>query len=124
MANPLRVVVFEDDFLLAETLSDVLTRLGCDVVHCCGSLREAMLVVEMADFDLAIVDLDLQGLDASPILDRLVACNVPALLATASNEEYVSERFAQVPRLKKPYDQGQLKEAIERVQASGLPRVE
>lgn len=114
-----RVVVFEDDFLLAETLSEVLIRLGLDLVHCCGSLQEAIQVVETADFDLAIVDLDLRGLDASPLLDRLVAGNRRALLATADDEEYVPPRFAQLPRLTKPYDQQQLKKTIEKMQASG-----
>ncbi|TAL87204.1 MAG: response regulator [Rhodanobacter sp.] len=118
MAIPSRVVVFEDDFLLAETLSDALTALGCAVVHCCHSLREAMLVVEKADFDLAVVDLDLRGLDASPILDRLVAGNIPALLSTGANEKDVPERFTQLPRLTKPYDQKQLKKAIEQTQIS------
>ncbi len=119
MANPLRVVVFEDDFLLAEALADALTRLGCDLIHCCGSFREAMRVIDKADFDLAIVDLDLQGFDASPILDRLADCNISVLLATASNEEFVPERFAQTPRLTKPYDHQQLKKAIEQLQMSG-----
>ena len=122
MATATRVVIFEDDFLLAEALSDALTRLGCNVVHCCSSVREAVLAVEAARFDLAIVDLDLCGLDASPILDRLVDRNIPALLATASDEEYVPERFAQMPRLAKPYDRKQLKQAIDRMQkARSLP---
>ncbi|MEO6798610.1 MAG: response regulator [Rhodanobacter sp.] len=123
MVNPWRVIVIEDDFLLAETLRDALTKLGCNVVHCCGSLREAMLVAEKADFDLAVVDLDLRGLDASPVLDQLVASNIPALLATASNREFVPERLAHLPRLTKPYNQRQLKEAIEQLQTSGLFRV-
>lgn len=119
MAISWRIVVFEDDFLLAETLSEALVRLGFELVHCCSSLQEAMQVVEEADFDLAIVDMDLRGLDASPILDQLVAGNRRALLATAADEEYVPPRFAQLPRLTKPYDQQQLKKTIEKMQASG-----
>lgn len=120
VANRWRVVIFEDDFLLSETLSDALTALDCHVVHRCASLREAMQVVGSQDFDLATVDLDLQGLDASPVLDRLTDRNIPALLATASNQEFVPERFAKMPRLTKPYTQKQLKQAIEQMQTSGL----
>lgn len=123
MANPLRVVVFEDDFLLAEALSDALAKLGCNLVHSCGSLREAMLVVEKGDFDLAIVDLDLRAFDASPVLDRLIDCSIPALLATGSDEDDVPDRFAQMLRLTKPYDQKQLKKAIEELQTSGPLRI-
>lgn len=123
MATATRVVIFEDDYLLAEALSDSLTRLGCQVVHCCGILSEALLVVDAADFDMAVVDLDLHGLDASPILDRLVDRNIPALLATGSSEGHIRERFVQIPRLTKPYDQKQLKKAIRQMQTSASQRV-
>lgn len=122
MATVTRVVIFEDDYLLAEALTDALTRLGCHVVHCCGSLSEALLVVNAASFDLAVVDLDLHGLDASPILDRLVDSNIPALLATGSSVDHIPERFTQMPRLTKPYDQRQLSHAMQQILTVGLQR--
>lgn len=123
MSNALRVIIFEDDFLLAEALSDALTKIGCNVIECCGGFAQAKLIVATADCDLAIVDLDLRGIDASPILDRLVERHIPAVVATAADNEDVPERLAHLPRLTKPYNTNQLKIVIDQMQSSGLLRL-
>lgn len=113
MAKRCRVAIFEDDFLLAEALSDALVHLSYEPVHCCGELHEALLIAATADFDLAIVDLDLRGVDAVPLLERLLGANIPTLVATSADNRNVPGRFAQLPRLSKPYNLTQLEKTIE-----------
>lgn len=115
MMKPYRVAVFEDDFLLAESLSDVLTALGCELACCCASVPDALLAVETVDFDLAIVDLDLRGQYADPVLDRLAKKNVYALLATAADERDLPDWLQSLPRISKPYNAKVLKRAIQRI---------
>lgn len=110
MFNGLRVVVFEDDFLLADALVDTLGNLGCCVVTSCRAFKEALDAAATIDFDVAIVDLDLGGLDASPILEKLEERQRPYLLATAT--ENVPKRFLSAPRLTKPYDARQLEKML------------
>lgn len=117
MFNGLRVVVFEDDFLLAEALLDTLSELGCRVVTCCGAFNEAMHVAATVDFDVAIVDLDLHGLDACPILEKLEDRQLPYLLATATED--VPTRFSSAPRLTKPYDASQLEKMLGQMRKCG-----
>jgi DNA-binding response OmpR family regulator len=108
----MRVMVFEDDFLLAGTLTDVLTRLGCEVGTCVGSFEEAMEAATTGTCDLVVVDLELRGVMAYPILERLEARGIPFILATSTARHDIPRCYDDVPSVSKPYDIGELRVAI------------
>ncbi|MEP6897453.1 MAG: response regulator [Rhodanobacter sp.] len=117
----IRVMVFEDDFLLAGTLADVLVRLGCQVGSCVGSYDEAMKAADTEQCDLAVVDLELRGMMAYPILDRLEARGIAYIMSTSTVRSDIPDRYRAAPLLSKPYTIDQLRAAIERMLATDDP---
>jgi DNA-binding response OmpR family regulator len=108
-----RAVVFEDHYLLAESLTDLLKGLGFDVFSAAPSVEQAVRLAQTADCDVAIVDLDLRGELAYPALDELERRGVPYILATAAARRDIPARY-KGPLLQKPYSARALKEALER----------
>jgi DNA-binding NarL/FixJ family response regulator len=110
-ASP-RAIVFEDHSGLASALTDLLAeRLGYDVAACANSIEEAIRVAHVEPCDVAVVDLDLQGVMAYPALDELKRRGIPYVLATGSMAVDIPRRY-QAPLVRKPYSAHQLESAI------------
>ncbi|WP_448098125.1 response regulator [Luteibacter yeojuensis] len=117
-ASP-RVIVFEDHSGLAAALTDLLEeRLGYDVAACAGCIEEAIRVAHVERCDVAVVDLDLQGVMAYPALDELQRRGIPYVLATGALPVDIPGRY-RAPLVQKPYSAHQLERAIR--EASGRP---
>jgi DNA-binding NarL/FixJ family response regulator len=117
-ASP-RVIVFEDHSGLASALTDLLEeRLGYDVAACAGCIEEAIRVAHVEHCDVAVVDLDLQGVMAYPALDELQRRGIPYVLATGAMPVDIPGRY-RAPLVHKPYSAHQLERAIR--EASGQP---
>jgi DNA-binding response OmpR family regulator len=117
----LKVMIFEDDSLLASTLADVLARHGCEVGVITGSYDRAMEAACTQRCDVAVVDLHLGSVMAYPILDELQARGIPFVITTCLPRAEIPERYAAVPSVAKPYDIGELLHAIEQARVPGTP---
>jgi len=107
-----RAIIFEDHSGLAAALTDLLVgRLGYDVVACAGCIEEAIRVAHVERCDVAVVDLDLQGVMAYPALDELIRRGVPYVLATGAMPLDIPVRYL-APLVCKPYSAQQLEHAI------------
>jgi DNA-binding response OmpR family regulator len=106
------VLIVEDNYLLASTLVDVLAELGYTPVDCEGSFRGAMAAAETAMYELAVVDLNLNGESAFPILDKLIPRGIPYILATHAKRADIPAIYSSAPFICKPYDVAQLRSAI------------
>jgi DNA-binding response OmpR family regulator len=80
-----RVLVVEDDSLLALDLEATLVEAGAVVVGLCRTLNEAMLRVDASDFAVAILDFSLGTETVSPVARRLVNRGVPFVLHTGKS---------------------------------------
>jgi ActR/RegA family two-component response regulator len=107
-----RILIVEDEYYLAQDLADALTHRGVDVLGPVGTVEEASEAVRRADFDFAVVDMNLRGDMAFPIADQLREAGIPFLIATGYNSASLPDRFADVPRVEKPSDSSVLIEAI------------
>ena len=117
-ASP-RAIVFEDHSGLASALTDLLAeRLGYDVAACAGCIEEAIRVAHVERCDVAVVDLDLQGIMAYPALDELKRRGIPYVLATGSMAVDIPQRY-RAPLVRKPYSAHQLESAI---REASMPR--
>ena len=98
-----RVLVVEDDRLLAMDLEDTLVGAGAIVVGVCQTLDEAMARANVDDFAVAVLDFSL-GLDtASPLARRLVRRGVPFVLHTGkSRREPALAEWRDWPIVEKP----------------------
>ena len=80
-----RVLVVEDDALLAMDLEATLVEAGAVVVGLCQTLDEAMLQADAADFAVAVLDFGLGSETVSPVARRLVNRGVPFVLYTGKS---------------------------------------
>src|SRR3546814_5466995 len=104
MSRSRSILVVEDEPLIAMMLEDFLESLGHHVVGTAESVADALGRIDKGGFDVAIVDVRLKGGEhVWPVADRLVADNIPFVLATGGHIEPPPSRHAGVPILAKPY---------------------
>ena len=109
-----RVLVVEDEALVALMVEDMLSDLGCVVVDVAGTLERGLSIVSDPDvaLDAAVLDVNLGGEKVYPVADALAAKGVPFVFATGYGVAGISPRFSHVPALAKPYDSHVLEAAL------------
>ena len=101
--NGIRVLVVEDDTLLAMDLEDTLVDAGALVVGVCQTLDEAMARAKVDDFAVAVLDFTLGSDTASPVAQQLVRRGVPFVFYTGkSRREPSLAEWRTRPILEKP----------------------
>ncbi|MES2542936.1 MAG: response regulator [Pseudomonadota bacterium] len=95
-----RVLVVEDNYILAMELADELEAANAVVVGPCSNLSDASL--QVAHSDLAVLDVNLSGQNTFHLADRLQALDVPYVFFTGYDKEVLPERFAGVDCITKP----------------------
>jgi len=111
-----RLLIVEDEYLLADELSRELTRAGAEIVSMVGTCEEALAVLDAeSHIDGAILDINLAGEYAYPVADRLMEMQIPFLFATGFDATSIPDRFADITRCEKPIDVAKVIQAIGRV---------
>jgi len=97
------ILIVEDEPLIAMMLEDFLDSLGHKVADTCDTVADALARVGQGGFDIAIIDVNLNGERVWPVADRLAAQGVPYILATGGHIEPPPPEHAGVPVLSKPF---------------------
>ena len=97
-----RVLIVEDEPLIALTLEDLLIDAGFKVVGVAGKLEKALAMIGSAVFDVAIVDANLAGVSASPVASALTARGIPFVVLSGYSIEQLPDEFLGAHFLKKP----------------------
>ncbi|MCW6534054.1 response regulator [Sphingomonas lycopersici] len=109
-----RILIVEDEFLLADDLAHVLDDAGATVLGPVPSVRDALeLIAGEKAIDFAVLDVNLHGDMVFPVADALVARSVPFVFAIGYDEWSLPERFFTVPRLEKPFRPERLSSKLE-----------
>jgi CheY-like chemotaxis protein len=108
-----RILVVEDELMIRMLLEDMLGELGYTVAAEAARIEEALEAAKTADFDLAILDVNLNGQPVSPVADALVARGTPFVFATGYGERGLPESYRDRPTLKKPFQLEGLKQMLE-----------
>ena len=108
-----RVLVVEDELMIRMLLQDMLTDLGYTLAGEAGRIDEAMALAKDGEFDVAILDVNLNGQPISPVVEILVARGLPFVFATGYGQRGVPEPYRQRPTLQKPFQADALAKAIE-----------
>ena len=108
-----RVLVVEDEPLIAFDLEDMLTQMGCVVIGPAPTVYRALELLARKEPDFAILDVNLRRERATPVAEALRARRVPFALATALNRSQVPEApWREAPLLGKPIDRGLLRNTL------------
>jgi CheY-like chemotaxis protein len=104
--HKLRVLVVEDEYLIALDLASALLELGAEVIGPVPSVEQALSVIrEHADeLDAAVLDINLGSETAYPIAEVLREQRVPFVFATGYDGWSVPDAYGDVPRCYKPVD--------------------
>ncbi|MEO7072652.1 MAG: response regulator [Rhodanobacter sp.] len=96
-----RVLVVEDDSLVAMVMEDVLLRMGLDVLinH---NLADALDELELADFDIALIDMGLRGESAHPLVQKLTSTGTPFAVVSGADQSHLKAEFPGVLVAMKP----------------------
>ncbi|HEX9932972.1 MAG TPA: response regulator [Allosphingosinicella sp.] len=97
-----RVLLVEDEPIIAMTAEDMLDALGCDVVASASTLEEALAASERGGFDVAMLDINLNGVTSLPVADRLKEAGTPFIFTTGYGAG-VCGGHTDVPLVAKPY---------------------
>ena len=99
----LRVLVVEDEALVAMALEDLLADAGCAVVGPVGAVPQAVALVEGgAEIDCALLDVNLRGVHVYPVAEVLERRGVPFAFTSSYGKDGIDPRFAGRPVLPKP----------------------
>jgi CheY-like chemotaxis protein len=100
-------------------IADMVGELGYIIAAEAAQIEEAVEAARNADFDIAILDVNLNGRPIAPVADALVARGTPFIFVTGYSDPRVAEVHGGRPTLKKPFQLGSLKRTLEKALGNG-----
>ncbi len=94
-------------------LDGMLSDLGHSMAAEAGRIDEALEIARDADFDVAILDVNLNGQPITPVVEVLIARGLPFVFATGYGQRGVPEAYRTNPTLQKPFQSEALADALE-----------
>jgi DNA-binding NtrC family response regulator len=107
-----RILLVEDQFIIALELERVLTRAGCVVIGPVARLKKAIELARLEELDFAILDVNLFGEKVFPVADILQTRAIPFLLTTGYGEAAVPAGRQGWRVVSKPYDSDKVRDLI------------
>lgn len=108
-----RVLLVEDESLIAMLIEDLLDELGCVLEQRAASLAEAMEAARTTEAEAAILDVNLAGDRVFPAAELLAGRGVPILFSTGYGSAGLEPPWRSHPVLRKPYTRDALGAALE-----------
>jgi PAS domain S-box-containing protein len=108
-----RILIVEDEPLVAMELESSLAAAGCEVIGPAGTLEQAKSLVAQREFDAALVDVNLAGHTVDEIAAALTQKNRPFAFVTGYGREALPRGFQDAVLLGKPFGHAQVLAAVE-----------
>ena len=118
----LRVLVVEDEIMIRMLLEDMLGELGYTITAAAGRIDEALSFAREADFDFAILDINLNGETVYPVADALAARGLPFVFSTGYGERGLADGYRGHLTLQKPFQLDGLQKTLSALVARMPPR--
>ncbi len=119
MLDSKRILVVEDEPIIAMALEEMLETLGCSIAGSAHSLETAFAMAETVTADAAILDLNLNGSTSFEVAAELSRRGIPYLFATGYGEAVLDARPANVSVVHKPYGLDEIDDALTALFAAG-----
>lgn len=118
----LRVLVVEDQYLIARQLAAMLAEVGCEAVGPVPDIAAARRELETRAVDAAMLDVALRGGTVYELADELAARAIPFVFVSGYDHGDLPERFAGHPHLEKPVQRARLVRALEHLVPDSGPQ--
>ncbi|RYE59110.1 MAG: response regulator [Hyphomicrobiales bacterium] len=112
MNRSLKVLIVEDEMTIAMLLEDMLLELGHEPVAVASRLTQAVERAEQGGFDVAVLDVNLDGQPSFSVAQILRDKDIPFLFSTGYGAAGIDSQFSDAVILNKPYMVGELGRAI------------
>jgi DNA-binding response OmpR family regulator len=116
-AGLMRVLIVEDEPIIALNIRDTLLDLGYRPVGPAGSIADATQLAQTAVIDAAILDISLPDGESFALADKLLNAGVAILFATGRDYDPRSHAMPGVAMISKPFDIASLAAALEKIKA-------
>ena len=107
-----KVLVVEDEMIIAMLIEDMLDEFGCKLVGPATNVPRALELIAKESIDVAVLDLNLDGKDTYAIADALQRKNVPFIFATGYGSAGLRQEYGNRPVLQKPFQARDLSTAL------------
>lgn len=107
------VFLVEDEVMIRMMVSEMLEELGYRIAAEAGDIDEAVRLVQCTEFDIAILDVNVNGKVISPVAEAVQLRNRPFVFATGYGVQGLPEKFRDRPTLQKPFQVETLARVIE-----------
>lgn len=107
------VLLVEDEVMIRMMIADMLEELGYTIAGEAGDIDEAVRLVQATDFDIAILDVNVNGKVISPVAEAVQLRGRPFIFATGYGAEGVPIKFRDRPTIQKPFQMETLARTID-----------
>jgi DNA-binding response OmpR family regulator len=118
-----RVLVVEDEYLVAILIEEILESAGCVVVGPVPRVPEALDTIDHVDCDAAVLDVNLAGERINPVADALSERDVPFMFVTGYGANGLPSGHAERPHICKPFRMAELLGALSSVVNPSIQRI-
>ena len=106
------VFLVEDEVMIRMMVADMLEELGYSVAAEAGEINEAVRLAGTTEFDIAILDVNVNGKVISPVAEVLAGRGRPFIFATGYGAQGLPEEFRNRPTLQKPFQMETLAQVL------------
>jgi CheY-like chemotaxis protein len=107
-----RSLVVEDEMLVLLMIEDMLADLGCESVTTAATINQALALIDTQTFDVAMLDMNLNGNQTYAVADALAAQGVPFVFSTGYSGHDIRDGYRDRPVLKKPFGDDELGDVL------------
>jgi CheY-like chemotaxis protein len=111
-----RVLIAEDEYLLASKMVEELAKLGVETIGPASTVKRALDLVEhCGPLDAAMLDIKLRNEMIFPVADALRARGVPFVFTTGYNQKIIPDGYKDVVRYEKPFDVAEVARVVAQI---------
>lgn len=98
-----RILLVEDEYLIAAMVCDMLVDLGCEYIGPIANMEQGIAAAKSVACEAAIINLVIEGRHAYEIVEALAARNIPFCFASGLPQKEIIEKWRDRPFIMKPY---------------------
>jgi CheY-like chemotaxis protein len=117
-----RALVVEDEMLVLIMIEDMLSDLGCRSVTSAATVDKALALINAQAFDVALLDMNLNGSDSHAVAEALSARGVPFVYSTGNTGQSSRDSYSNRPVLKKPFKYEELAAILAHLKLAPIER--